>query len=291
MEPVGFTVGFVGLAGLYSTCVDLFKTFRGMQSFDREHRILATKLDIEKELFLQWGEGVGALPKDRHVIDRRLLDPYTERVVVRVLEQVKDLLSDTRALERKYGLKAMQPRFRDENDGIVSWKRMSRFETSHRAFTQQTRYCNEQPSKLTRWRWTVHDKEKFESLLGHLSYFIGQLRQMIPVQEQKRMMNESLQSQDPQSLRLIEAAAKNIHDDWSDAASTLADESEAATWTTSDTYIESDVSDGATQVVRSNERRRSRSREETPDRARWKRSAADTAAEMMDDIFGFPRRR
>lgn len=299
MDPIGFGIGVIGLSGLYSTCVDLFKTIQGIRTFDREHRILATKLDIEKDLFLQWGERVGILNTGPNSKDPCLVDRNTMEIVCEVLEQLKELLADTRALERKYGMRAVQPRFGHDNavtdnDGIVSRRRMSRFEASHREFVSRTRASNEQPSKLTRWRWVVQDKERFEGLLENIAYFVERLSRMVPGRERREMMAEDLVplSGDPFSLRLIEEAAKNIHDDWSDAASTMADASEAALSEKSSSaiYVGSAVSDDL-KTIRTTRRRRSPSREVPRIRIPRRSSTRDKVVEMMEDVFDFSRRR
>ena len=79
MNPTGFAVGVVGLAGLVSTCIDSFQTLRSIRAFAHDKELLFTKLEIEMELFDQWAQHVGILKK--HHVDRRLFDQKTAREI------------------------------------------------------------------------------------------------------------------------------------------------------------------------------------------------------------------
>ncbi|GJC88107.1 hypothetical protein ColLi_10945 [Colletotrichum liriopes] len=59
MEPVGLAVGVLGLAGLFSSCLEAVQKFDSYKSFDRDSRSLATVFDADKHRFEQWGRAVG----------------------------------------------------------------------------------------------------------------------------------------------------------------------------------------------------------------------------------------
>ena len=61
MAGVGGVLGAVGLAALFSTCVDCFGYFKASQNRERDYDILMVKLDVEKFRLLHWGSTVGLL--------------------------------------------------------------------------------------------------------------------------------------------------------------------------------------------------------------------------------------
>ncbi|GKT50512.1 vegetative incompatibility protein HET-E-1 [Colletotrichum spaethianum] len=59
MEPVGLAVGVVGLAGLFSSCLEAVEKFDSYKNFGRDSRSLATLFDADKHRFEQWCRAVG----------------------------------------------------------------------------------------------------------------------------------------------------------------------------------------------------------------------------------------
>ncbi len=59
MEPVGLTVGIVGLAGLFSSCLDVLQRFDDYKEFDSNSRSLAVQFETERLRFRRWGRSVG----------------------------------------------------------------------------------------------------------------------------------------------------------------------------------------------------------------------------------------
>ncbi|GKT51786.1 uncharacterized protein ColSpa_11967 [Colletotrichum spaethianum] len=53
MEPVGLAVGIVGLAGLFSSCLEAVEKFDSYKNFGRDSRSLATLFDTDKHRFEQ----------------------------------------------------------------------------------------------------------------------------------------------------------------------------------------------------------------------------------------------
>ena len=64
-EPVGLVVGFIGLAGLFSTCVDSFKLVEVYNSRSEDYDLLQTMLDNQQFSFMAWGKACGFMDPDR----------------------------------------------------------------------------------------------------------------------------------------------------------------------------------------------------------------------------------
>lgn len=91
-----------------SAATDAFKDAIGLlsrvtasQNQGRDTSILATKLDIEKYLLLQWAERVNILERN---FDVRLRDPETQNSITNVLVRIRDLLEDASEMEQAYGI-------------------------------------------------------------------------------------------------------------------------------------------------------------------------------------------
>jgi hypothetical protein len=59
MESVGFAIGLVGLAGLFSTCLDLVDRVDSFRQFESELQSIARLFEVDKHRFRKWGDRVG----------------------------------------------------------------------------------------------------------------------------------------------------------------------------------------------------------------------------------------
>ena len=66
MTGVGETFGAIGLATIFSTCVECFGYFRAAQRMEKDCDILLVKIDIEKTRLLVWGQTVSLLNTSTH---------------------------------------------------------------------------------------------------------------------------------------------------------------------------------------------------------------------------------
>ncbi|OAQ98243.1 hypothetical protein LLEC1_05236 [Akanthomyces lecanii] len=59
MESIGLAVGVVGLAGLFSVCIDVVQRFDAWKKFDDELAILGVRVAAERLRLDRWGQAVG----------------------------------------------------------------------------------------------------------------------------------------------------------------------------------------------------------------------------------------
>jgi Prion-inhibition and propagation len=59
MEPASLTVGVVGLAGLFSACMECFDYLQLGQAFGEDYGKCLLRLDAAKLRFSRWGEAMG----------------------------------------------------------------------------------------------------------------------------------------------------------------------------------------------------------------------------------------
>lgn len=79
MEAVGLVVGFAGLAGLFSTCVDCFKLVQVYDSRSRDYEIFQTMLDNQQFHFMVWGKACGFMDADR--MNSRFVNPRAQKCI------------------------------------------------------------------------------------------------------------------------------------------------------------------------------------------------------------------
>ncbi|KAF4994254.1 hypothetical protein FDECE_13193 [Fusarium decemcellulare] len=101
MEPIGLAVGVVGLAGLFSTCLDAVNRVQAYKSFGADSHILATRFQAAQVLLAQWGRKVGFaetnLSKNHHpALDEQDVIAAVEdvlRIITGICESNKPALS------------------------------------------------------------------------------------------------------------------------------------------------------------------------------------------------------
>ena len=227
MDPTGFAVGVVGLAGLVSTCIEAFQIIRNMQAFNRNAQTLFTKFDIEKELFISWAQHVGLLKK--HTVDRKLFDKRTDKLIYQVLEEIRRLLEEGLGMEGKYSQ-------------TLSAHRLERRKIGHH-YDDRRSYDNHesgQGKKVSlgrKFMWTVHGKDELNGVINELGYFVGKLNEMIPSIEQRKASLKELKDvgANAGTLSLLMLAEGRTSSgsryssddgDWSDLASEVAGRAE-----------------------------------------------------------------
>lgn len=196
MDPVGLSVGVVSMVGLITTCIQFFQILRSNEVFDRDTQILFRKLDIERELLMQWAHECGLLRRQH--IDGTLFGPRTDPVVYGTLEEISILLAEAASLQRKYLPAA-----------AVSWREPTTATATGgggRGEKAKAKYAAD-GSKIGLRRklmFTIDDKSEFEHLLSKLEYFVAKLPQLVPSVEHRRAMREDLRLMgcDARTIRL-----------------------------------------------------------------------------------------
>ncbi|SCO09631.1 related to small s protein [Fusarium fujikuroi] len=229
MEVAGLTIGAVALVSLFKDCVDLLSMITAARDLGKDAAIMNTKLDVEKMLFLQWSDRVGLLKQGSASTNALLCSPDNRQIVSRVLESIKALLSEGQALQRDYGLKRVE---KVGTEPTAGYQGASSFRFAK--FLKQFEELNIKPcqtsdadqhsnfKKFTKqFRWIIVDKDKFNSLIDHLSYFNTSLNNLIPmpsVSETTFSKNELIHLKNLAELDLVIEATSNTRPSISEAA-------------------------------------------------------------------------
>ncbi|CAN9188605.1 unnamed protein product [Alternaria alternata] len=102
MEVAGLAVGTLALVGVFEDCVRLFSQIGAASSMEKDYILLATRLDLQKALLLQWAERIKIY--DEGLCDPRLSDPIIESLIFRTLDCIRKLLDDGDVLQGRYGV-------------------------------------------------------------------------------------------------------------------------------------------------------------------------------------------
>jgi hypothetical protein len=233
MDPVSAIGLVLGVAPLFSLCLEYFEYFKTAQSLPADAEILLLKLDFEHERFIAWGEanGISKTPDEGQNPD--LVVSSKSDLIKRSLKSIQALFEDSKRLQSDYGLRAV--------DGIHLTKQDSKFPSSSglkrfkASYTKLRNHAESQtkPSVLTKTKWAIHDKEKFVVLISDIRDLVNGLYNILPVSNKER---DKIAFQDIRSLvpdigrlRLVETASEEEYPTWSEAASLMIVASETGT--------------------------------------------------------------
>ena len=151
VEPISLTIG---IASLFSSCIECFEYFKAAQSLANDLKIPPVKLDIEKTRLLIWGNAVGILRVDDSERAPDLRDPVKVAVITKCLELIKALFSDTEKLEKVYGLKVATQDEGTRDSGVdpLSRNSMNVFKTSNMRFWVRNAASSGKPGGLSKTR-------------------------------------------------------------------------------------------------------------------------------------------
>jgi hypothetical protein len=228
MEAVGLTVGVVGLAGLFSACIDCFELIQRGRYLGKDYLLLETKFANQILRFTTWGRACGLVGSTEYDagLDSEELRPRIEDT----LNQVLMLFKDGRNLRKKYGLRQDQDICTVAVAGsslgpvINSAWAAAGFRQRLQEFKQRLDKTQKQASLSYATRWAIEDKRKFTDLVQHLKDLIDDLESLTKFlgvdDSQREMIRGEIESiSEIATLEVIEEARVGHIDAVSDAAS------------------------------------------------------------------------
>jgi hypothetical protein len=99
MDPFSLATGiagFVGLAGLFSTCLEVIDRVDSYKDFGVESRSIITQLEADKHIFIKWAQDVGIdQDPDKAKNNSNFDNPETILIVQKVLWNIQEIFSKT----------------------------------------------------------------------------------------------------------------------------------------------------------------------------------------------------
>lgn len=224
----------LGVAGLFSSCVDAFTYFRLAQSADRDVEVALLKLDVEKARLLIWGSEVGVFftsPQNPQLLDLRIAE-----VIQKVLSQVESLLTDSERLRTSYGIRTLEtPSNSNRVVDYVSSKSLAVFRISASRFW--TRNASRLSlatgqNKVARTKWAIYERERFQGLVNDVKHFVDSLFDLVSIsrESQDRVIIDDIESiLDASHLAIVEEATEDSYRVYSEAAASARASTEAGT--------------------------------------------------------------
>jgi len=259
---IGLAASAITLASLFTSCVECFHYFKSAQHCPEEAERLLVKLDCEKARLLTWGNTVGILHTSNEGRFSQLDEPDKDILIRRCLAQIIALLTDGEKLQKDYG---SRPATKADGQnrihvGLLSSNSMGIFQTAKRRFFARFGGAQGKPSLLSRTKWAIRDRAKFEGLVLHLKDFIDSLIQITLEQSQTidAIVEDDIASIiGLRRLRLAESACEGNYPRWSAKASDIIRESEVGTIDRrnyEEIIQDNDDADVVTSTARSEER-------------------------------------
>ena len=225
VEPISLTIG---VAALFTSCIECFEYFKAAQGFEQNFEVLLVKLEYQQERLLVWGDLVGIGTGGHHDLGPTLgNNGHIEDLTRRCLTSIETLLKDAEVLKSKYGVRAYTPASDTAPHSGISFNALKRLRLRLARQPQG-------PSVLDKTRWAVYDETKFQKLVDDTRDLIDGSTTRVPVstelQEQKVQDDIAAMVDDVQSLsHLFQEACKDDYPKWWTAASAAIDASEVAT--------------------------------------------------------------
>jgi hypothetical protein len=217
----GLALSAVSVCSLFTTCIECYSLVVAARDFGQDYESLCTELSLQKLRFFLWGESVGLAtrePEGQVRPNPGLDDPYIQPTVIRTLNAIKNLLSETQEFDERYAYKT-----EDASSGSVS-RGLSIFRGTFDQFKIQSRRNQKQKSVATVTRWAIFDAEHFEVKITRLKGFIDGLESvttsLVALKSQRHRLRQEIESiSDVDSLRLLRDISDPDIDDVSDTAS------------------------------------------------------------------------
>lgn len=217
----GLALSSVSVAALFKTCIECYSLVVAAQDFGQDYELLCTELSLQKVRFFLWGESVGLASRESDGKPRPnpgLDDSHIQPTVVRTLNAIKHLLSETQEFDERYGYKTEDTSSGSESRGL------SIFKGTFDQFKNQTQRNQKQKSIKTVTRWAIFDAEHFEVKITRLRQFVDGLESitvsLVALESQRDRLRQEIESiSDVESLRLLRDFSDSEFDDVSDTAS------------------------------------------------------------------------
>jgi hypothetical protein len=164
-------VGVLGVAGLYSTCLQTLEQIDTAKNLEKSANPLHARLVTAMHLYRDWGyrNGVrdGNLESSYHPA---LDEPSARRAIFLLLANIEDMLADQKRLSDRYGMSAI-PTLRLPSDVAEIRKEMSTMDLN----------SSKKGWKL-RARWAITDRTKFAGFVAELEVIVDRLFMLAPSQ-------------------------------------------------------------------------------------------------------------
>jgi len=172
MDPISFAVGVVGLAGIFSVCMDVVDKVDSCKDFAVESRSIIAQFEADKFLFIKWAKDVGIhrdVPENSY---HRYLDNSEVNLRVQwILSSVQEIFrkTDSTASNLRSVVEAGPDSF---PDGILFHNTLKKTEKLAGGI-----------SKRGRIGWSFRNKARFIAQAQQFGALVQRLQRLVPIDE------------------------------------------------------------------------------------------------------------
>lgn len=224
VEPISLSIG---IAALFTACIQCFEYFKAATTLREDFEILLLKLELEQERLLIWGENLGIGGQDWSEVQMFKGDSKRQNLSRRCLHTIKTLLQDAETLKITYGLQLVT--------GTTNAGTQSISSNALKRLRVRLGRSSNGLGMLYKTRWAIHDAAKFQKLINHVRDLVdGLMGDILGSQgshDEKVQNDIASMADDISKLRLVSEACSDVYPKWSDIASRAIDISEIGTKT------------------------------------------------------------
>ncbi|KAK7906545.1 ubiquitin-conjugating enzyme E2-16 kDa [Apiospora marii] len=214
-EVAGLALGVLGIAGLFTSCIENFDIIVRAKNFGEEFDLLCTQLSLLTIRLALWGETLGLMPPSsirarrvpyNHAIDRHDIKPS----IIASLHQLLNLLSKADVITERYALECTASSAQAYEQEVTQTPRgMLVLRDSFQKFKERIRKNQTQKSVWKVTRWSVHDYAQFETLVDNIRKLLDDLESITNalgvLERQRELLLQEVDSvSDAQSLSLLQ---------------------------------------------------------------------------------------
>lgn len=206
-EAVGLAIGVAGLAGLFSTCLDLFDVVQLGRARDRDSRLLHLKLENQFARFGLWGETIRITDLDRSELRSSL--PYIRRLIERNMDHIIALFSESETFTARHGLARINDRALQSSSHNAPgnlFRRLLEPQSATQA-SGPSRSSGGGHNIILAVRWAVVDRQKYLCLVNDLKDLIDVLESFTnssqTIVRRQTLVRQGLETMTGPDIRLI----------------------------------------------------------------------------------------
>ncbi|KAK8071397.1 ubiquitin-conjugating enzyme E2-16 kDa [Apiospora hydei] len=214
-EVAGLALGVLGIAGLFTSCIENFDIVVRAKDFGDDFDHFCTRLSLERVRLALWGETLGLMPSwpdqkpqvpYNHAIDREDIQPS----IVACLCQLLDLLTRADVITERYALDCTPLSTQAYSQEVTQTPRgMLVLRDSFQKFKERIRKNQKQKSVWKVTRWSIHDCAQFEALVDKVHKLLDGLESItnalgVLERQRERLLEEVDSESDAQSLSLLQ---------------------------------------------------------------------------------------
>jgi len=184
VDPIGLAFG---LAGLYTTSLEVLDRISTAKSYGEDYDLFVTKVEIDRLRLFRWGQAVGlALGGIPH---ENLQDPAVQRAVCELFRRAICFFEDSEVVKKRHAVETLSRGFISfvpERIGSLRMLGADR-ETSLVVATavdhprERAGRLQKGTSTLRKVKWAFSGKAKSEKLMQELAWFIDRLHALVPI--------------------------------------------------------------------------------------------------------------